>query len=83
MTFQVLGHMKTLCVLTLGWLLFDLKMTAKNVLGMIVAVVGMVYYSWAVEADKQQPDCSKKVISVSSTKVEQMKLLNSSGWSEV
>ncbi|XP_028784552.1 UDP-rhamnose/UDP-galactose transporter 2 [Neltuma alba] len=52
-SFQVLGHMKTVCVLTLGWLLFDSELTFKNIMGMILAVVGMVVYSWAVEAEKQ------------------------------
>ncbi|KAG6648171.1 hypothetical protein CIPAW_07G129100 [Carya illinoinensis] len=52
-SFQVLGHMKTVCVLTLGWLLFDSAMTFKNIMGMILAVVGMVIYSWAVEVEKQ------------------------------
>nr|VDD43132.1 unnamed protein product [Brassica oleracea] len=46
-SFQVLGHMKTVCVLTLGWLLFDSEMTVKN-------VAGMVIYSWAVELEKQR-----------------------------
>lgn len=54
-SFQVLGHMKTVCVLTLGWLLFDSELTLKNIMGMGVAVLGMVIYSWAVETEKQQP----------------------------
>jgi len=45
--------MKTVCVLTLGWLLFDSELTFKNIMGMIIAVLGMVIYSWAVEAEKQ------------------------------
>lgn len=45
--------MKTVCVLTLGWLLFDSEMTLKNISGMVVAIVGMVVYSWAVEIEKQ------------------------------
>nr|DAD46405.1 TPA_asm: hypothetical protein HUJ06_016342 [Nelumbo nucifera] len=52
-SFQVLGHMKTVCVLTLGWLLFDSELTLKNILGMALAVLGMVVYSWAVEVEKQ------------------------------
>ncbi|XP_010266319.1 PREDICTED: UDP-galactose transporter 2-like [Nelumbo nucifera] len=52
-SFQVLGHMKTMCVLTLGWLLFDSQLTLKNILGMALAVLGMVVYSWAVEVEKQ------------------------------
>lgn len=51
-SFQVLGHMKTVCVLTLGWLLFDSALTFKNIMGMVIAVVGMVVYSWAVEVEK-------------------------------
>lgn len=45
--------MKTVCVLTLGWLLFDSEMTLKNIMGMAIAVMGMVVYSWAVELEKQ------------------------------
>lgn len=52
-SFQVLGHMKTVCVLTLGWLLFDSELSFENIMGMIIAVVGMIIYSWAVELEKQ------------------------------
>ncbi|KAL0536922.1 hypothetical protein IC582_025885 [Cucumis melo] len=52
-SFQVLGHMKTVCVLMLGWLLFDSEMTLKNISGMVLAIVGMVVYSWAVENEKK------------------------------
>lgn len=45
--------MKTVCVLTLGWLLFDSELTFKNLMGMALAVIGMIVYSWAVEAEKQ------------------------------
>lgn len=53
-SFQVLGHMKTVCVLGLGWVLFDSVLTLKNIMGMVIAVVGMLIYSWAVELEKQQ-----------------------------
>uniref|UniRef100_A0A0D6R348 Sugar phosphate transporter domain-containing protein n=1 Tax=Araucaria cunninghamii TaxID=56994 RepID=A0A0D6R348_ARACU len=52
-SFQVLGHMKTVCVLTLGWLLFDSALTLKNIMGMCIAVLGMVLYSIAMENAKQ------------------------------
>lgn len=58
-SFQVLGHMKTVCVLTLGWLLFDSALTFKNIMGMVLAVVGMVIYSWAVELEKKKQANSK------------------------
>lgn len=54
-TFQVLGHMKTVCVLLLGWILFDSVLTIKNILGMLMAILGMVVYSWAVEVAKAAP----------------------------
>lgn len=44
--------MKTVCVLILGWILFDSALTFKNIMGMTVAVVGMIIYSWAVELEK-------------------------------
>ncbi|KAH9737471.1 UDP-rhamnose/UDP-galactose transporter 2 [Citrus sinensis] len=31
-------------------------LTVKNILGMTVAVLGMIVYSWAVEAEKRKPD---------------------------
>ncbi|KAK4834073.1 hypothetical protein QYF36_016364 [Acer negundo] len=52
-SFQVLGHMKTICVLMLGWMLFDSELTVKNILGMALAILGMVVYSWAMEVEKQ------------------------------
>eukprot|EP00475_Leptophrys_vorax_P012853 TRINITY_DN19223_c0_g1_i1.p1 TRINITY_DN19223_c0_g1~~TRINITY_DN19223_c0_g1_i1.p1 ORF type:complete len:356 (+),score=40.86 TRINITY_DN19223_c0_g1_i1:151-1218(+) len=55
-SFQVLGHMKTVLVLILGFLLFASPITVKNVLGMLMAVVGMVLYSWAVEKGKKEKE---------------------------
>lgn len=52
-SFQVLGHMKTVCVLILGWVLFDSALTVKNIMGLMIAVVGMVVYIWAMELEKQ------------------------------
>lgn len=44
-SFQVLGHMKTILVLTLGFLLFGKEgLNLHVVLGMIIAIVGMVWY---------------------------------------
>jgi drug/metabolite transporter (DMT)-like permease len=73
-SFQVLGHMKTLCVLTLGWLLFDSELTFKNIMGMVLAVVGMVIYSWAVELEKQ-PNAKTLPHSKNSLTEEEIRLL--------
>ncbi|XP_051139889.1 UDP-rhamnose/UDP-galactose transporter 6-like [Andrographis paniculata] len=44
-SFQVLGHMKTILVLILGFLFFGKEgLNLQVVLGMIVAVVGMIWY---------------------------------------
>ncbi|PKA48340.1 UDP-galactose transporter 2 [Apostasia shenzhenica] len=72
-SFQVLGHMKTVCVLTLGWLLFDSQLTLKNIMGMALAVVGMIVYSWAVEAEKQAN--AKLALTKTSLTEEEIRLL--------
>lgn len=66
--------MKTVAVLTLGWLLFDSELTFKNIMGMLIAVVGMVIYSWAVEVEKQ---ANSKVAPLSKTSLtdEEIRLL--------
>ncbi|CAI5480655.1 unnamed protein product [Closterium sp. Yama58-4] len=46
-TYQVLGHMKTVLVLVLGVLLFDSAISLKAILGMCIAVTGMVMYGHA------------------------------------
>ncbi|KAI3825886.1 hypothetical protein L1987_07600 [Smallanthus sonchifolius] len=44
-TFQVLGHMKTILVLTLGFIFFGREgLNLHVVLGMIIAILGMVWY---------------------------------------
>ncbi|CAI5507177.1 unnamed protein product [Closterium sp. Naga37s-1] len=46
-TYQVLGHMKTVLVLVLGVVLFDSSISLKGILGMCIAVTGMVMYGHA------------------------------------
>ncbi|CAN6468510.1 unnamed protein product [Victoria cruziana] len=44
-SFQVLGHMKTILVLFLGFLFFGREgLNLQVVLGMVLAVVGMIWY---------------------------------------
>ncbi|KAK3043922.1 hypothetical protein RJ639_000621 [Escallonia herrerae] len=44
-SFQVLGHMKTILVLILGFILFGKEgLNMQVVVGMVIAVVGMVWY---------------------------------------
>lgn len=45
-SFQVLGHMKTILVLIMGFLFFGKEgLNLHVVLGMIIAVFGMIWYS--------------------------------------
>lgn len=47
-SFQVLGHMKTILVLILGFIFFGKEgLNLHVVLGMILAVVGMIWYGSA------------------------------------
>lgn len=46
-TFQVLGHTKTVLVLLVGWLYLNDVMTQRKLLGIALAVVGMVAYGWS------------------------------------
>ncbi|XP_078149020.1 UDP-rhamnose/UDP-galactose transporter 2-like [Carex rostrata] len=71
-SFQVIGHMKTVCVLLLGWILFDSALTVKNILGMLLAIVGMVVYSWAVEVEKSR---QKAVMTKTSMTEEEIRLI--------
>lgn len=45
-TFQVLGHTKTVLVLFMGWLLLGDIITGRKLVGMLLAVAGMGAYGW-------------------------------------
>ncbi|CAI5534379.1 unnamed protein product [Closterium sp. Naga37s-1] len=79
-SFQVLGHMKTLFVLVLGSALFHSPLTAKNLMGMAVAVLGMLAYSWAVEREKAAAAAAAAVLPVTKQqqKAEEQALLGCS-----
>ncbi|KAE9466146.1 hypothetical protein C3L33_01944, partial [Rhododendron williamsianum] len=45
LTFQVLGHMKTILILTLGFIFFGKEgLNLHVVLGMVIAILGMIWY---------------------------------------
>lgn len=44
-SFQVIGHMKTILVLTLGFIFFGKEgLNLQVVIGMIIAIAGMIWY---------------------------------------
>lgn len=53
-TYQVLGHLKTCLVLTFGYLLLQDPFRWQNILGILVAIVGMISYSYHCTIENQQ-----------------------------
>ncbi|XP_020575340.1 uncharacterized membrane protein At1g06890-like [Phalaenopsis equestris] len=53
-TYQVLGHLKTCLVLAFGYVLLHDPFSWRNLLGIFVAVVGMVMYSYYCTVESQQ-----------------------------
>ena len=52
-TYQVLGHLKTMLVLMFGFFALDNPVVAKNIMGIMIALFGMVAYGVAENADKK------------------------------
>ncbi|KAI3781443.1 hypothetical protein L2E82_11458 [Cichorium intybus] len=52
-TYQVLGHLKTCLVLAFGYVLLHDPFSWRNILGILIAVVGMVLYSYFCTRDTQ------------------------------
>lgn len=53
-TYQVLGHLKTCLVLAFGYILLRDPFNWRNILGIVVALVGMILYSYFCVAEGQQ-----------------------------
>nr|BAB41206.1 putative glucose-6-phosphate/phosphate-tranlocat or [Oryza sativa Japonica Group] len=53
-TYQVLGHLKTCLVLIFGYVLLHDPLSWRNILGILIAVVGMVLYSYFCTLEGQQ-----------------------------
>ncbi|XP_027091241.1 UDP-xylose transporter 3 [Coffea eugenioides] len=53
-TYQVLGHLKTCLVLAFGYVLLRDPFSWRNILGILIAVVGMVVYSYYCTTESQQ-----------------------------
>ncbi|XP_043724665.1 UDP-xylose transporter 3 [Telopea speciosissima] len=53
-TYQVLGHLKTCLVLAFGYVLLRDPFSWRNILGILIAVVGMILYSYCCTLESQQ-----------------------------
>ncbi|KAJ8751499.1 hypothetical protein K2173_016723 [Erythroxylum novogranatense] len=65
-TYQVLGHLKTCLVLAFGYVLLRDPFSWRNILGILIAVVGMVLYSYfcTIEGQQKASEASTKVTEV-------------------
>jgi len=53
-TYQVLGHLKTCLVLAFGYVLLHDPFSWRNIFGILVALVGMILYSYFCTIEIQQ-----------------------------
>ncbi|XP_054788921.1 UDP-xylose transporter 3-like [Prosopis cineraria] len=53
-TYQVLGHLKTCLVLAFGYMLLSNPFSWRNILGILIALVGMILYSYYCTLENQQ-----------------------------
>ncbi|KAI8030480.1 UDP-xylose transporter 3 [Camellia lanceoleosa] len=53
-TYQVLGHLKTCLVLAFGYVLLHDPFSWRNIFGIVIALVGMVLYSYYCTLESQQ-----------------------------
>lgn len=62
-TYQVLGHLKTCLVLAFGYVLLHDPFSWRNILGIMVALVGMVLYSYCCSIENQKKMAEAPVLS--------------------
>uniref|UniRef100_A0A803MJP3 Sugar phosphate transporter domain-containing protein n=1 Tax=Chenopodium quinoa TaxID=63459 RepID=A0A803MJP3_CHEQI len=53
-TYQVLGHLKTCLVLAFGYILLHDPFSWRNILGILIALVGMILYSYYCTRETQR-----------------------------
>lgn len=66
LTYNIVGHLKTVGILTIGVAAFKESMSAKKFLGIVIALVGIVMYS-CIKLRQQQAEGSHEKTNVSST----------------
>lgn len=54
LSFQVIGHVKTVFIFFFGWLLFDIPVTWNNITGGLIAIGGISYYSHVSAVEKER-----------------------------
>jgi solute carrier family 35 protein E3 len=59
-TYQVVGHLKTCIILGFGYVLFNDPFSWRNILGILLALLGMILYSFfcLMENKQKAPELS-------------------------
>ncbi|KAK1661866.1 hypothetical protein QYE76_050025 [Lolium multiflorum] len=63
-TYQVLGHLKTCLVLAFGYVLLHDPFSWRNILGILIAVIGMGLYSYFCTRETKPTEASPQVTQV-------------------
>ncbi|KAL8206001.1 hypothetical protein R6Q57_009552 [Mikania cordata] len=67
-TYQVLGHLKTCLVLAFGYVLLHDPVSWRNILGILIAVIGMLLYSYFCTRDAHPKSPTDASTQLSQTK---------------
>jgi len=67
-TYQVLGHLKTCLVLAFGIVLLHDPFSWRNILGILVAIVGMILYSYYCTIESEQKTITEATAQLSQAK---------------
>jgi len=62
LTYQVLGHLKTVLILVLGFTVFHKPIDTRNIIGVIIAMIGVVAYT-EVRRRQSNPSLPTSIIS--------------------
>ena len=54
LSFQVIGHVKTVFIFFFGWVFFSIPITVNNVVGGSIAIAGITYYSHISTVEKER-----------------------------
>jgi solute carrier family 35 protein E3 len=61
LSFQVIGHVKTVFIFFFGWLIFSIPITANNVFGGLIAIGGISYYSHISNIEKEREKLASRI----------------------
>lgn len=69
LSFQVIGHVKTVFIFFFGWLFFSIPVTWNNVIGGSIAIAGISYYSHIATSEKMKSEKEKLARRTSESRV--------------